>query len=413
MKIDGKSGTRTEIPFSEPVMDFLSALSERIKSDDLLRSDEEIRAFGFWCRRANLERYRNQYTGNDFRLGRGLVFHIAPSNIPAMFAWSMAIGLLAGNSNIIRISSRTAGQGMRLKELIGQMLSEEKKSSLAGLSQGGIYDMVRFVSYGSSSREQTAYYSSLCDVRVIWGGDRTVDEVRQIPLRADAYDIIFPDRSSLLLLNTDRISELEEDELQALAHRFYMDTYSVDQNACSSPSSVIWHDEGGQWAEKEGVRKRWWAAVEQAAAAYQLTPSRAYRKFQALCEAALNDTSLCEAVRYGNRLWVVPVQKTKELAKRKGSFGTFYEYGIKELEELIPAVNKKIQTMTCQKGQHFIQHKPSSSEGYFSASLEKALFFGPFSTFSFSWFWKHGSHICGNISILAMAAALSAYADTL
>lgn len=413
MKIDGKSGTRTEIPFSEPVMDFLSALSERIKSDDLLRSDEEIRAFGFWCRRANLERYRNQYTGNDFRLGRGLVFHIAPSNIPAMFAWSMAIGLLAGNSNIIRISSRTAGQGMRLKELIGQMLSEEKKSSLAGLSQGGIYDMVRFVSYGSSSREQTAYYSSLCDVRVIWGGDRTVDEVRQIPLRADAYDIIFPDRSSLLLLNTDRISELEEDELQALAHRFYMDTYSVDQNACSSPSSVIWHDEGGQWAEKEGVRKRWWAAVEQAAAAYQLTPSRAYRKFQALCEAALNDTSLCEAVRYGNRLWVVPVQKTKELAKRKGSFGTFYEYGIKELEELIPAVNKKIQTMTCQKGQHFIQHKPSSSEGYFSASLEKALFFGPFSTFSFSWFWKQGSHICGNISILAMAAALSAYADTL
>lgn len=80
--------------------------------------------------------------------------------------------------------------------------------------------MVRFVSYGSSSREQTAYYSSLCDVRVIWGGDRTVDEVRQIPLRADAYDIIFPDRSSLLLLNTDRVSELEEDELQALAHRF-------------------------------------------------------------------------------------------------------------------------------------------------------------------------------------------------
>ena len=131
MKIDGKSGTRTEIPFSEPVMDFLSALSERIKSDDLLRSDEEIRAFGFWCRRANLERYRNQYTGNDFRLGRGLVFHIAPSNIPAMFAWSMAIGLLAGNSNIIRISSRTAGQGMRLKELIGQMLSEEKKRKAA------------------------------------------------------------------------------------------------------------------------------------------------------------------------------------------------------------------------------------------------------------------------------------------
>ena len=70
--------------------------------------------------------------------GEVLSFHIAPSNIPAMFAWSMAIGLLADNSNIIRISSRTAGQGMRLKELIGQMLSEEKKSDLAGLSQGNL-----------------------------------------------------------------------------------------------------------------------------------------------------------------------------------------------------------------------------------------------------------------------------------
>ena len=348
MRIDRGSGPRTEIPFSEPVMDFLSALSERIKSDELLRRDEEIRAFGFWCRRANLERYRKQYAGNGFRLGRGLVFHIAPANIPAMFAWSMAVGLLAGNSNIIRLSSRTAGQGMRLKELIEQMLSEERQSSLARGSQGGIYDMVRFVSYGSGSREQTAYYSSICDVRVIWGGDRTVDEVRQIPLRADAYDIIFPDRSSLLLLNTDCVSELGEDELQVLAHRFYMDTYSVDQNACSSPSSVIWHDgESGGQEEKEETRKRWWRAVERAAASYDLTPSRAYRKFQVLCEAALYDTALCEAVRSGNRLWVVPVQEPDDLAKRRGCFGTFYEYRIKELEELIPAVNKKIQTMTC------------------------------------------------------------------
>lgn len=38
----------------------------------------------------------------------------------------------------------------------------------------------------------------------------------------------------------------------------------------------------------------------------------------------------------------------------------------------------------CQKGQHFIQHKPSGSEGYFFASLEKSLFCGLSRIFSFS-----------------------------
>lgn len=41
-------------------------------------------------------------------------------------------------------------------------------------------------------------------------------------------------------------------------------------------------------------------------------------------------------------------------------------------------------TKPCQKGQHFIQHKPSGSEGYFFASLEKSLFCGLSRIFSFS-----------------------------
>ena len=38
----------------------------------------------------------------------------------------------------------------------------------------------------------------------------------------------------------------------------------------------------------------------------------------------------------------------------------------------------------CLKGQTLIQNKPSISEGYFSASLEKALFCGLFQILSFS-----------------------------
>lgn len=354
--ISGKAGEQVEIPFSNQVLDFLAGLSRRIRDDRELGKDEEIRAFGFWCRRANLERLKETYSGNGVRLGRGLVFHITPSNIQTMFAWSMAIGLLAGNSNIIRISSRLSGNGLKLKALI-----EDTFTSSA--ERGTVGNMVRFVSYDSRDGEQTSYFSSRCDMRIIWGGDRTVEEIRKFPLKAGAGEIAFPDRTSILLLNTIEISKLGEGELENLAHRFCMDTYNMDQNACSSPSLVFWEDGTQKNGRAEQVRKRWWPAVEKAAADYELTAHKVAGKFGALCTAAMAHNNLGEMSRYGNLIWVVPVKSiTEEASGLKGKFGLFYEYRIETLEELIPAMTEKIQTMTFygyqkERLQRFIRDK--------------------------------------------------------
>ncbi len=348
--ISGKAGEQVEIPFSNQVLDFLAGLSRRIRNDRELGRDEEIRAFGFWCRRANLERLKEAYSGNGVRLGRGLVFHITPSNIQTMFAWSMAIGLLAGNSNIIRISSRISGKGLKLKALIEDTFASSGERETVG-------NMVRFVSYDSRDRERTSYFSSRCDMRIIWGGDRTVEEIRKFPLKAGAGEISFPDRTSILLLNTGEISKLGEEELENLAHRFCMDTYNMDQNACSSPSLVFWED-GTQEnvpyhagthinGRADRVRKRWWTAVEKAAADYELTAHKVAGKFGALCTAAMAYNSLGKMSRYGNLIWVVPVESiTEEASGLKGQFGLFYECRIETLEELVPAMTEKIQTMT-------------------------------------------------------------------
>lgn len=343
--VDGKEGVQVEIPFSGPVLDFLAELSRLIRMDRELGRDEEILAFGFWCRRANLERLKEKYSGNGVRLGRGLVFHIAPSNLQAMFAWSMAIGLLAGNSNIVRISSRISGNGLKLKTLIEDALKSFSE-------EGTVGKMVRFVSYDSRDGERTAYFSSRCDMRIVWGGDRTVEEIRKFPLRAKAGEIAFPDRTSILLFNTGEISKLGEEALENLAHRFCMDTYNMDQNACASPSLVFWEDgpcpnraENNGWAAR--VRRRWWDAVEKSAEEYELTAHKAAGKFGALCAAALSHDNLGEMSRHGNLIWVVPVERiTEEVSELKGRFGLFYECRIETLKELIPAITEKIQTMT-------------------------------------------------------------------
>lgn len=85
-----------EIPFEETTMEFLSALSERIRELPRMLSGEEMRSLGFWLRRSNLESYKKRYENCGFRLGLGQTFHIAPSNVPLLFVYTMAIGLLAG-----------------------------------------------------------------------------------------------------------------------------------------------------------------------------------------------------------------------------------------------------------------------------------------------------------------------------
>ena len=68
-------------------------------------SHPEIITFAFWCRLSNILRFRKAYFTNKIKMGRGKALHIAPKNVPINFAYSLVIGLLSGNQNIIRVHS--------------------------------------------------------------------------------------------------------------------------------------------------------------------------------------------------------------------------------------------------------------------------------------------------------------------
>ena len=39
-------------------------------------------------------------------MGRGLIFHITPTNVPTNFFYSFIFSLLSGNSNIVKLPTR-------------------------------------------------------------------------------------------------------------------------------------------------------------------------------------------------------------------------------------------------------------------------------------------------------------------
>ncbi|HJC49613.1 MAG TPA: hypothetical protein H9754_03375 [Candidatus Anaerostipes avistercoris] len=118
------------VPFSNEAVHFLGDLSEEIRKDPETAATEDFSAFGFWCRKKQLEAWKKEYMDRNQRLGWGLILHIAPSNIPALSAYSMVFGLLPGNGNLIRVSRRTKEETAPLYRVIEQVMSRPEHKKL-------------------------------------------------------------------------------------------------------------------------------------------------------------------------------------------------------------------------------------------------------------------------------------------
>ncbi len=327
---------RPWVPFDPRVMGFLSALSRAIRESGERR--EETAAFGFWCRPSHLEALRERHKGSMLRVGRGLLFHIAPSNVPAMFAYTLAIGMLAGNANRVRLSTRQGETERQLCRIFRTLLNRPEFEEIKARTSLLTYERNDIL---------TARYANQCDGRVVWGGDETVSALRAMPLAPHGVELSFPDRCSMALLRKSHLSGLEPGELEDLAHRFYNDTYRMDQNACSSPRLVIWLEDG----EEEGIRARWWEAVAcEAARRYPFGAYQAFRKLEAFSLAAMTmeDPPVEGLDRFqGNLLMVARLAAPPSRPlEPNGSFGLFYECRIQRLDQLLPLLSPKIQTLT-------------------------------------------------------------------
>ena len=324
-------------PFDRRAVEFLAQLSEVILKDPTARRQEAVSAFGFWCRRAHLQALERRHAYPGARLGRGLIFHVAPSNVPVMFAYSYAVGLLAGNANIVRLSSRRREEDAALLDLLRRVLEEHKE----------VEARTAFLSYERSD-EITAEFCAHCDGRVVWGGDATVAALRLLPMPPHAVELAFPDRWSLAVFSDTAFSVLTAEERAALAHRFYNDTYQMDQNACSSPQLVLWLEDGGG----AGGRRLWWEAVaEEAERRYPFGHYQAARKLEKLCLDAMTmvDAPIAGVERYaGNKLYVARLEKLPaDPTILRGGFGLFFQCGLSSLEALPALLGPKAQTLVC------------------------------------------------------------------
>lgn len=319
-------------PFSDEVILYLNELSSILLRMPEVRHYPDVVTFAFFCRKANLLHLQKEHATNSLRLGRGLVFHIAPSNVPVNFAYSLICGLLSGNNNIVRLPGKQFRQVDLIVGAIRTLSDDERFDTVPR--------MVHLIKYERGGIETTTY-SALADVRVIWGGDETIRTIRQSPLPPRSYDIAFADRYSVCVLNA--ISILEEPSLDKIVEGFYNDTYLFDQNACSAPQLMVWV---GTADKIEKAKEYFWTALQQYVdRKYKLEPILAVDKLSAFYRQAILSDVIKEENK-NNNLWRVRLRElSSDIPQYRCAGGYFSEYSTNDFNDLASIVTTKYQTL--------------------------------------------------------------------
>ncbi|MBS5229858.1 MAG: hypothetical protein KHY91_02530 [Roseburia sp.] len=317
--------------YSDMAILLLDTLSRELRNDKEAREYPDILTFAFWCRRANITKLKEEYWTQHLRIGRGLIFHIAPSNVPINFAFSLAFGILAGNANVVRVSEKDFPQTKIVCRILKNLLENPEFTLISKQTQ--------VVSYGHI-KDINDYYSHLCDVRIIWGGDTTIETIRHSPIGMKATEITFADRFSFAVFDEATMERLTPQELEKVGEKFYNDTYLMDQNACSSPHLILW-----KASERKVGRKNFWNMVVQTAQKYDLSEKKVLDKYTILCEKATEINEMVSVIRYTNLLYVVGLKDIPErMDDVRGKFGLFYEADLSNMEMLCSKISTKMQT---------------------------------------------------------------------
>lgn len=323
-------------PYDGLVCTFLSDLSVALLAESEAKQYPDVIAFAFWCRKANLEALKTDFDTKHTRLALGSVFHIAPSNVPINFAFSYVFSLLAGNANVVRVSSKVFVQTEIICRAINKLFGNP--------AYKGIAEMTAFVQYEHDDNI-TAAFSSCCNARIIWGGDATIRDIRRIPVPTRSVEIAFADRYSICVISADEIIRAGLPEINRLASAFYNDVYLMDQNACSSPHLIVWLGDGD--GLKAAQKKFWHEVAKETASKYDLQAVNAVDKYTLLCEKAIDVDGIIGFEKCGNFLYRIQLDKLPgDMDVCRGKYGLFYEYAANDVNSIAGIINTKYQTIT-------------------------------------------------------------------
>jgi hypothetical protein len=326
-------------PFADDVVELCGRFAQRLMSDPVARVHPELMTLGFFMRKTELMRMKREFEAagrpDVVRVPQGLVFHVPPANVDTLFVYSWLWSVLAGNVNLVRLSSRSSPVVDHLCDLL---VAELARPDMAGPSA-----RVAMVQYPHHAAI-TAAISARAMLRVIWGGDQAIADIRKALLPPYARDLTFADRWSLLALGAEAVASLHDTGIEQLAERVFNDVFWFDQLGCASPRLCVWI---GDRAQVASARTRLWPAVARVVAERGYRPEVSARLGRELfIHRAALDGPVIGRADFGPALAVLRVDRLDGLRRDHPGMGLLFEAIAPSLASIDRWVERKDQTLT-------------------------------------------------------------------
>ncbi|MBW1801642.1 MAG: hypothetical protein JRJ85_13045 [Deltaproteobacteria bacterium] len=242
-----KAGKELALFKADQLVDAFEVFSESLltRSNPLLGkyAGSGIPFLGRWCGKENLTNILGDALGSiecldrfvsmSFNVDRsarafpkGLIIHWMAGNVPTLGLLSLVSGILTKNANIVRIPSLSDNL---LADLMNHL------SGLGGVP-GVMARSVAIIRYDYRDSEAAEEVSRSADVRIIWGGDESSASIKRLPTKLTCMDMVFPDRTSFVVLGR---SALSRERMDAVARLIAHDASVFEQKACASPHTVL------------------------------------------------------------------------------------------------------------------------------------------------------------------------------
>lgn len=320
-------------PFHPSRVDFIADLSRRLGRRG--HGLPETQALAFWMRRAELHRLELSFfelsNNESILMPRGTVFHVPPANIDTLFAYSWALSTLVGNRNIVRLSSRATDQSRLILDTMCEVMVDHPDVAASSA----------MITYGHDNTI-TSVISDSSDVRVIWGGDETVRQIRSIGIPPHATELVFADRFSMAAIGIEAYQALTAQGRNRLAELFFADAYGFDQLGCSSARLLLWVgvDEPRPSANDFYGRVRAVAHEK----GYTVDASAAVAKL-AQAFRTMIDADVTGYSAEDNTLTILEMASFSDVRGEFCGAGLFYQVHVADLGEIEPNIRRTDQTL--------------------------------------------------------------------
>lgn len=325
----------TTAPFSPKTMDLASAFSTRLFHSPESKRYPELQALAFFMRRTKLNELRGEFAARvDHRVvrsPRGVVFHIPPRNVSSILVYSWLMAALTGNASVVRLPRPASPESSALVAVWNEVIASSQPDQFAYVIE---YDR---------DEEVTAELSRLADVRIIWGGDETVNELRRFPLPPTSTEIVFANKYSLAVFATERYLSASHSDRSRLVERFYNDTFWFDQQACSSPRLLVWI---GEQAHSTAASEEFLSMLKDCfhRKGYVAGTATALNK-QAFSYAAVLDQGVTGYRSIGNELTILDVPDLGKITRDHCGGGLLFQCFLPDWNQVVEFVCRQDQTV--------------------------------------------------------------------